>query len=69
MLVRQKLTFEVFNDGKSPVLIGRLETSVGEIFGSPTNGLIKPIKNVEGEETGKIVVRCEKNQRGKKKLF
>ena len=37
--------FEIFNEGKPAKLIGRLETSVGQIFGSPSNGFIKPIKN------------------------
>ena len=56
--MRQKLTFEIYHDEKHPKLIGKLESSVGEIFGSPINGLIKPIVNQKGEETGKIIIRC-----------
>ncbi len=37
--------FEIFEDRKPAKLIGKLETSVGQIFGSPSNGFIKAIKN------------------------
>lgn len=49
--------------------MGTLETSVGQIFGSPANGFVKPIKNDKDEETGKIILRCEKIEKGKRRNF
>ena len=39
--------------------MGRAECSVGEVFGSQTNGLKKPLINHKNKNTGEIVVRCE----------
>ena len=67
--VRQKLTFQIYHEANPPQLVGKFETSLGEIFGSPTNGLIRPIKNKEDKEGGKIIIRCEKVETGTKKIF
>ena len=39
ILVRQKLVFEVYHMDKPPKLVGKAESTVGQIFGSPSNGL------------------------------
>ena len=57
--VRQKLIFEVFHEAKPPKLVGRAETSLGEIFGSPEHGLVRDLE-ANGKKQGKIVIRCEK---------
>jgi len=44
-----------------------MESSVGEIFGSPEHGLIRDLKNKD-KKAGKIVVRCEKEEKTKKKV-
>lgn len=40
-LVRQKLKFEVYHQSSPPKLVGTVEATLGEIFGSPYNGLNK----------------------------
>lgn len=42
---------------------------MGEIFGSPSNGLIRPILNDQEKEGGKLIIRCEKIEKGKKGTF
>ena len=59
-LVRQKLKLEVYHEASPPKLVGRCESSVGEIFGSPHNGLNKPINNQKGKKTGELIIKCEK---------
>ncbi len=39
--------------------MGRIETSLGEIFGSPEHGLVKDLMN-NGKKAGKIILRSEK---------
>ena len=68
-LVRQKLLFEVFHEAKPPKLVGRLEATVGEIFGSPTNGLIRNLADEKNSDRGKLIIRCEKIEKGKRKTF
>lgn len=58
--VRQKLVFEVYHFDKPPKLVGKAEASVGEIFGSPNNGLKRPLLNRSNKVDGEIIVRFEK---------
>jgi len=44
-LVRQKLVFEVYHESKPAKLVGKTETSLGEIFGSPEHGLVRDLEN------------------------
>jgi hypothetical protein len=37
-----------------------METSVGEIFGSPEHGLVRDLLNKKNKKAGKIVIRSEK---------
>ena len=62
-LVRQKLRLEVYHEDKPAKLVGALNTTIGEIFGSPQNGFKKDIINNKGKASGQIVVRCEKVQK------
>jgi len=48
-------------------LVGKFETSLGEIFGSPEHGLIRDLKNAK-KNSGKIIVRCEKEEKSKKQV-
>jgi hypothetical protein len=48
--------------------VGRVETSVGEIFGSPEHGLVKDLLN-KNKKAGKIILRSEKEEREKKKML
>jgi hypothetical protein len=50
--VRQKLVFEVYHFDKPPKLVGKAESTVGEIFGSPNNGLKKPLFDRNGKISG-----------------
>lgn len=52
------LTFEVYHDGREPVLVGRTEASVGEIFGHKEKRIIRPLVDNARKESGKIIVRC-----------
>ena len=44
-----------------------MESSIGEIFGSPEHGLIKDLKN-GGKKAGKVIVRCEKEEKERKQI-
>ena len=52
LIVRQKLRLEVFHEHNPPKLIGIAETSIGEVFGSPTNGMKKILTNEKKEKGG-----------------
>lgn len=65
--VKQKLIFEVYHYEHNPRLVGRMESSVGEIFGSPEHGLIRDLIN-KTKKAGKIIVRCEKEEKDKKQI-
>ena len=52
LIVRQKLRLEVFHEHNPPKLIGIVETSIGEVFGSPTNGMKKILTNEKKEKGG-----------------
>ena len=69
MVVKQKLIFEIYHESKPPKLVGTVESSIGEIFGSPYNGMIKPLINQNKKEQGKIIVRCEKVHTKEKKMI
>ncbi len=56
-IVKQKLIFEVYHEAKPPKMVGKTETSLGEIFGSPEHGLVRDLEN-NGKKQGKIVIRC-----------
>ena len=53
------LILEVYHEASPPKLVGKTECSVGEVFGSQTNGLRKPLTNHKNKTTGEIIVRCE----------
>lgn len=40
---------------------------MGEVFGSPDHGLMKDLTN-KGKKSGKIIVRCEKEETAQKKI-
>lgn len=44
-----------------------MESSIGEIFGSPEHGLIKNLIN-KNKKAGKIIVRCEKEEKSHKQM-
>jgi hypothetical protein len=44
-----------------------MESSVGEIFGSPEHGLIRDLRN-GNKKAGKIIVRCEKEEKTRKQI-
>ena len=59
IIVKQTLVFEIYHYESPPKLVGKMESSVGEIFGSPEHGLIRDLKK-GNKKAGKIIVRCEK---------
>ena len=44
-----------------------METSIGEVFGSPEHGLIRDLINGK-KKAGKIIVRCEKEEETQKQI-
>jgi len=58
--VKQKLIFEVFHYSNPPRLVGKTESSLGEIFGAPSHGLVRDLMNKDNKKSGKIVIRSEK---------
>lgn len=44
-----------------------MESSVGEIFGSPEHGLIRDLRK-GNKKAGKIIVRCEKEEKNRKTI-
>lgn len=52
MKVRQMLILEVYHEASPPKLVGKAECSVGEVFGSQSNGLRKPLTNFKDKKTG-----------------
>lgn len=44
-----------------------MQTSVGEVFGSPEHGLIRDLRN-GNKKAGKIIVRFEKEEKNKKNI-
>ena len=50
----------MFHEANPPKLVGRVETTLGEIFGSPNNGLTRDLLDNKNKKSGQIIVRCEK---------
>jgi hypothetical protein len=50
----------VFHEDSPPKLVGEVETTLGEIFGSTNNGLRKELHDKKGKRGGDIIIKCEK---------
>jgi hypothetical protein len=61
---RQKLFIELFEaSGHAKQSIGRVQSTVGEIFNGREKGIVKDIE-YNGEKHGDLYLRCEKVERG-----
>lgn len=52
LVVRQKLKFEVYHEANPPKLVGTAESTLGEVFGSPDNGLKKDLIDRKAKKSG-----------------
>ena len=49
----------VYHEANPPKLVGMTEVTLGEVFGSPHNGLRKDLQ-AKNKKTGEVILKCEK---------
>ena len=67
--VRQKLLIEVYHEASPPTLVGSVDVTIGEIFGSRSKGLVRDIFDSKDKIRGRMVIKCEKIEKGSNKMM